>query len=145
MNQPQGKLGGANRTKPGGAAKYPGQQLGMTVQGMRDFTRAQKRVRGFEFQLAIGANDLDINLSGSANFLLGFSIIPDPNNLRTVTGRFEVNSEIVIQETLVDFFSSEFTDEEYYFFPRPLSGQDSLTFFAQSTAAQNIFLAFYYI
>jgi len=132
--------------KPGGNPIFPGVQFGATIQQIREFIKNQKRCRGFTFELAIGAaNELQINLSGTAKMLLGFAILTDPDFPRTVKMRLNINNEIVIEETTIDFFSNEFTDDEYYWFPRPLSGTDSITMNANADIAQNIFIAVYYI
>lgn len=59
---------------------------------------------------------------------------------------FIINNEIVIDQTAPAFFSPDFMDDEYYYFPRPLSGTDQLTVnITNSLGAQSVRMIVYYI
>jgi len=108
---------------------YPGKELGWTMEQVHEFIKRQKRCLGKKFPLSTGSNKgLSIQLPGDAYMLLGWAIEPTEETgvtLGDVTVR--LNNEIMVEEVHFKFFGREFTDEEYYFIPRPLSGQDSFS------------------
>lgn len=129
--------------------QFPGVNPGMSIEAVRKVIRNQKRVKGFRFDLSAGAdNSSDIDLSGTARLFLGFVVEPlpdfDPAAVpldMTIT----INNEIVIQKVFPSFFSSSFMDDEYYFIPRPLSGQDVITTQFNAPSDFTLFMAVYYI
>lgn len=112
---------------------YPGYRQ-MTVEQVRNFIKNQKRAAGFEFDLVTGDNTgLDVEISGNARVLLGFAIaVPEvetegfSSTLYNANFDLEINNEIVLRNVNLRFLSKDFTDEDYYFFPRPLDGQDDV-------------------
>jgi len=59
---------------------------------------------------------------------------------------FKVNNEIIIDSLDPNFISNFFTNDEYYYLPRPLSGTDQITItFTNPGATENTSLAIYYI
>ncbi len=111
---------------------YPGKRLGLTPEQVQDFIKRQKRCLGKSFELVTGANDnLEINLPGTAYMLLGWAIEETALGAgNTANGDLKVrlNNEVMVEGVHWEFFGKDFTDEEYYFIPRPLSGQDSFSF-----------------
>jgi len=123
-----------------------------SIEAVRQFIKKQKRIKGFYFPLVAGDNqDLNIDLSGTARTMLGLVIFnnleltADPADLpKEIT--FKVNNEIIIEKLHTMLLSSQSIDEEYYFIPRPLSGQDDIKISFNGVGKnQDIFLAIYYI
>ncbi len=129
--------------------QFPGVAPGMDIEQVRQIIRNQKRSRGFAFALSIGANNsFDIQLSGTARVFLGFalsSLATEDPNLAPDQITITINNEIVIQEVLPRFFTDEFMDDEYYFFPRPLSGQDTITVQFNAIGGFTVQMIVYYI
>lgn len=109
----------------------PGDRMGLDVQQVQNYIKRQKRCTGENFVLETGDNPgLQVQLPGNARVLLGFVLaftteggaLPD-GNLSLI-----INNEIVIDDVFVTFYGADFTDEEYFFIPRPLSGQDDIEF-----------------
>ena len=109
----------------------------------------QKRAKGFLFGIVDGSsNKLTIDLSGTATMLLGWAITFDADVAAAdipISISLKVNNEEIVEEVNPEFFSPEFMDDEYYFFPRPLSGTDTITMTAEGQATVNMRLVFYYI
>lgn len=109
----------------------PGGRMGLTVEEVQEYIQKQKKSQGYTATIAVGSNTSlsNVELPGTARVMLGFTF--NFTGLAVggeITGllTMKLNNEIVIDETLISFFGSGFTDEEYYFFPRPLSGNDKL-------------------
>ena len=116
------------------------------IETIRKFIKQQKRSRGFLYNLVQGSNNgLSVELSGTARFLLGFSVNKASLSVGQVTISLKVNNEVILQDVDATFLSSEFTDDEYYYFPRPLSGQDSIILDIQSTGSFDLATSWYYI
>jgi hypothetical protein len=134
--------------------QFPGvltdtQDTGKLIEQVRALIKKQKRARGFLFGIQSGSgNLLNLELSGTARTFLGFSILfsPDedfsaqPNSI-TLT----INNEIIIQDVQPSFFSPDFMDDEYYYFPRPLSGSDVIQMTAEGNDDINMKIIVYYI
>lgn len=130
--------------------QFPGVKPGMTIEQVRAVIRRQKRARGFRFGVVAGggaANVFDIPLSGTARVFLGFSLLFDETVPASVPLdiTITINNEIVIDQVPPGFFNPAFMDDEYYFFPRPLSGQDTITLTVNGTAIIDLLLIAYYI
>lgn len=129
--------------------QFPGQQKGFSIQAIRTLIKKQKRTRGFRFLLTTSNRTLNLsNISGTARIFLGFVVnfLPDtPANFPPFIN-LTINNEVIIQDVNPDFFTQRFMDDEYYFFPRPLSGQDNITLQVQGSVAPiTMDLAVYYI
>lgn len=127
---------------------YPGKQMGMTPQQVREYIKRNKRCLGKSFPLTTGVNkDLSIQLPGTAYLLLGWAIAPTEETGVTLGDvSVRLNNEIVVDKVHHEFFGKEFTDEEYYFIPRPLSGQDSFSFSIDNvTDSWTANVIFYYL
>lgn len=109
----------------------PGDRMGLSPQAVKQYIKRQKRCKGEAFTIAAGDNPgLQVQLPGTARVWLGFVIrVTDLGNA-DLTGNLSlvINNEVVIDDVFVDFYGSDFTDEEYFFMPRPLSGQDDVEF-----------------
>jgi len=110
--------------------QFPGVEPGMSIDQVRQVIRNQKRARGFRQALSAGAsNSFSIELTGTARVFLGFSItFEDGLAPASLPDSFSItiNNEIVILNVFPQFFTQKFMDDEYYFIPRPLSGQDTI-------------------
>jgi len=142
-------LSGAKRDK-NGVVKTPqfmGVRPGMTIEQVRSVIRRQKRAKGFRFGIAAGSNEFDIQLSGTARVFLGFSLLFDEADPLIVPDdiNITINNEIVIDQVPPGFFNPAFMDDEYYFFPRPLSGQDTITLNVNGTGDIDLLVIVYYI
>jgi len=126
-------------TVGGDADVRPGKRLGLSVSQVRDLIKREKRCKGFNFDLATGDNNnLRVQLPGTAYVWLGFvfsfsklQAAQEPDG----TCSLVINNETVVEDVFVQFFGPDFTDEEYYFIPRPLSGQDDVKFVVNGVSA----------
>ena len=87
-------------------------------------------------------------LSGEARLLLGWAIIQvnkeAANQALDVT--IIINNEVIVNKVDPTFYGNAFTDDEYYFYPRPLSGQDTISYSATGQGAtNNHHVTFFYI
>ena len=137
------------------APQFPGQQVkGMTIEQIRTLVKKQNRIKGYNFSVATGTNNYNLQLSGTARIMLGLSLIPREVNTQVairgfqhVTGvTFKVNNEIIIENLDPNFLGNFFNTDEYYYLPRPLSGTDEITItFTNPGATELVSLAIYYI
>lgn len=137
------------------APQFPGQQVkGMSIEQIRTLVKKQNRIKGYNFSVATGTQNFNLQLSGTARILLGLSLIPRAvgtdvaiTGFQDVTGvTFKVNNEIIIENLDPNFIGNFFTNDEYYYLPRPLSGTDEITIsFTNPGATENVSLAIYYI
>ena len=137
------------------APQFPGQQVkGMSIDQIRTLVKKQNRIKGYNFGVATGTSNFNLQLSGTARILLGLSLIPrDPGTsiaiqgFQDITGvTFKVNNEIIIENLDPNFLGNMFNTDEYYYLPRPLSGTDEITIsFNNPGATENVSLAIYYI
>jgi len=129
--------------------QFPGVSPGMSIEQVQKVIRNQKRLKGFQFDLSAGAdNTFDIALSGTARLFLGYALDTRPDFTPAdipLSHTITVNNEIVIEKVQPSFLSSSFMDDEYYFIPRPLSGQDTITIQFNAPADFTVFLVVYYI
>jgi len=132
----------------GGINARPGQKIGMTIQEVKDFIKAQKRIKGFSFDVVAGDNTgLQIQLPGTAKVLLGIICFP---GVPAVSGSNEIelkiNNEIAIEQTPARFLSADVTDNDFIYLPRPLSGNDDISININNvTVPTTVELALYYI
>lgn len=107
----------------------PGDRVGLTDEQVQDLIRQSKRVKGQSYDLSVGSNEnLSVQLPGTSYMLLGFVFAFSGANPPSGNAKLTINNEIVVDSSFVEFFGSDYTDEEYYFIPRPLSGQDDIKF-----------------
>ena len=128
----------------------PGDRMGLSATQVQQYIKRQKRVKGESYDLSAGDNTgLQVQLPGTARVWLGFVLfftnLPD-GALEDGKLSLIINNEVVIDETFVSFFGQDFTDEEYYFIPRPLSGQDDIQFAVRgATGKYTLNVANYYL
>ena len=137
------------------APQFPGQQVkGMTIEQIRTLIKKQNRIKGYNFSVATGTTNYNLQLSGTARIMLGLSLIPrEPGTtvatrgFQHITGvTFKVNNEIIIENLDPNFLGNFFNTDEYYYLPRPLSGTDEITIsYTNPGATENVSLAIYYI
>lgn len=125
---------------------YSAEATQRQVQAIRKFIKNQKRARGYNFDLPAGVSKNNIDLSGTAKFLLGFAVnVADDLTLGDFVIDLLVNNEVILENVDAGFLTQGFTNEEYYFFPRPLSGSDSINLRINTLAAATFGIVFYYI
>lgn len=137
---------------PDGNVQFPGSQFGYNIGQLRDFIKTQKRSKGYNIQtIANTTKDTKLDISGTANLLLGFNLAINDNNL-TNLGSYRcsllVNEEIIFEDISAAFLNPQtnFHNEEYFPYPRPLSGSDVVIFTIKAGAnADLINLQIYYI
>jgi len=141
---------------PGIFGFLPEPELARAIKVVREFIKRQKKVRGFKFGVESGPNKFTIELSGVAKIFLGWAILfeepaggaaPPPFVSPGVPEQInlEINDEIVIQNIHAQFFGPDLQDDEYYSFPRPLSGTDVINARPIGTENINMYIAAYYI
>ncbi len=139
-----------NKGIPGvNTPQFMGQQKGFSIEAIRTLIKKQKRCRGFEFLLTASSQTFNLsNISGTARIFLGFVVdfVPDVLTDFPPFINFTINNEVIIQDVNPNFFTQHYMDDEYYFFPRPLSGQDNIVLQVQPSANPiTMNLAVYYI
>lgn len=128
--------------------QFPGQQKGFSIEAIRTLIKKQKRVKGYRLKLVTSAASFNIDISGSARIFLGFVLELNPSTVSQFPPSITltINNEIIIHQVNPVFFTQDFMDDEYYFFPRPLSGQDDVTLSSEAASvAINLDVAVYYI
>lgn len=107
--------------------QFPGTRSGFSINAIRRLIKRQKRAKGYEFLLASGQTEtFNINISGTARIFLGFAVQRISDELAEEL-TMQINNEVIIETVDPQFFEAGFMDDEYYFFPRPLSGTDSFS------------------
>lgn len=126
----------------------PGRNMGLNVKQVQNYIKRQKRCKGQQYPLGSGDNSsLQVPLPGSAHVLLGF-VVAFSEITKNVDGicSLIINNEIVVEDVFVEFFGKDYTDEEYYFIPRPLSGKDDIRLTVKGvTDAYTLNVNFYYL
>ncbi len=116
--------------------QFPGQQKGFSIEAIRQLIKKQKRSRGFRFNLINSLATENLNISGSARIFLGFAFSFEPDTSANFPPfvNLTINNEVIIQDVNPNFYTARYMDDEYYFYPRPLSGQDTVTLVMQPAA-----------
>jgi len=137
---------------PNGSVQFPGAQFGYSIGELRDFIKTQKRAKGYNIQTTANqSKDTKLDISGTAKLLLGFNLALSDNtitNLGSYKCSLLVNEELVFEDVAATFLnpSTNFHEEEYFPFPRPLSGSDVVIFTVKAGANSDIInLEVYYI
>lgn len=117
---------------------------------MRDAYSNGVRCKGFTVPIGIGTSAFSVDLSGMAKNILGFGwyfFSGQPAGVTTC--QLVINNDVVVDSTLIQHFvvNGATSDRDYYPFPRPLNGQDTIVFnFNQGGAtASTGYLVVYYI
>lgn len=135
------------------AYQYPGGVMGAPWNDVQALIRKQKKVKGITFNSVLNQTvEVPIDLSGTGKILLGLKcmffnlgIIPPQNKVSLI-----VNSELIIDKLSVWFLCNSLGSyapgSEFFAFPRPLSGADSITLSVLETGASIPYqFNFYYL
>ena len=115
---------------------------------MRDAYSNGVRCKGFKVSMTAGTSSFSVDLSGMAKNFLGFSFLFLAQPAGEVITQLVVNNDVVVDSTLIQHFQvlGTTSDRDYYPFPRPLNGQDTIVFnFTNGGLAATGFLCVYYI
>jgi hypothetical protein len=116
---------------------------------MREAYSNGVRCKGFTVTIAAGTSAYSVDLSGMAKNFLGFGwyLLAAPAGVTTT--QLVINNDVVVDSTLLQHFqvNGATSDRDYFPFPRPLNGQDTIVFnFTQAGAvASTGYLVVYYI
>lgn len=112
--------------------QYPGAIMGARWMDAVELIRKQKKAKGLFITSVIGQTvTAPVTLSGTAKIFLGLKIgtnlnLASPDALV----QMKINDEIIFQDVSTFFLSNDFalnsTNCEYFSYPRPLSGNDSI-------------------
>lgn len=124
--------------------QFPGQQFGGSIEQIRGLITKQKRFTGLLMTLAVGFNEFSFKMSGSARMLLGILLFTG-NDTETVS--LIINDELILDNCPVTCLCSfnRSREQEYFMFPRPLTGSDVVKVVYQSTGAAPNFMNFYFL
>lgn len=128
--------------------QFPGSRSGDKIEEVRNWIKKQKRAKGYRFPIQNGQDNLQqLQLSGTARIFLGFSLFIEDTTAAVIPTEtfFTINNEIIIDGVAPIFFSPDFMDDEYYFFPRPLNGMDNITMNFTGVAGNVVYAVMYYI
>jgi hypothetical protein len=115
---------------------------------MRDAYSNGVRCKGFTVSIAAGTSSFSVDLSGMAKNFLGFGFVFLAQPAGAVITQLVVNNDVVVDSTLIQHFQvlGTTSDRDYYPFPRPLNGQDTIVFnFTNAGAVATGYLVVYYI
>ena len=115
---------------------------------MRDAYSNGVRCKGFTVSIAAGTSSFSVDLSGMAKNFLGFSYLFLAQPAGAVITQLVVNNDVVVDSTLIQHFQvlGTTSDRDYYPFPRPLNGQDTIVFnFTNAGLIATGYLVVYYI
>lgn len=117
------------------------------IDGMRELIRDLKKMKGYEWSIAVGENTLNLEIAGDARVMLGIILYTEDNDLTAMPDSVTliVNREQVIDNVKPDLLSPVVMDDEYYFIPRPLSGQDTISLKVTASASTTLYGAIYYL
>jgi len=116
---------------------------------MREAYSNGVRAKGFTVTISAGTSAFSVDLSGMARNFLGFGwrLLATPAGVTTT--QLVINNDVVVDSTLLQHFevNGATSDRDYYPFPRPLNGQDTIVFnFTQAgSTASTGYLVVYYI
>lgn len=133
-----------------GTVIFPGAQLGFDIGQIRDWVKCQKRSKGFEFQTSANqTEDFDLDISGDGVFFLGLNITPaNSNTAFQHSYKLMFNEEQLFAKNngkYLDPFLNPNKDMEFFPYPRPMAGSDSVTLSITSQVAELVYVNVYYI
>ena len=106
------------------------------------------RCKGFKVAITAGTSSFSVDLSGMARNFLGFGFVFLAAPAGEVITQLVINNDVVVDSALIQHFQvlGTTSDRDYYPFPRPLNGQDTIVFnFTNGGLAATGFLCVYYI
>jgi hypothetical protein len=115
---------------------------------MREAYSNGVRTKGFTVTIGAQTSAFSVDLSGMAKNFLGFSFIFLAQPAGAVITQLVINNDVVVDSTLIQHFqvNGVTSDRDYFPFPRPLNGQDTIVFNFNNAGAQAIgYLVVYYI
>ena len=122
---------------------------GDRAMAMREAYSNGVRAKGFTVTIAAGTSAFAVDLSGMAKNFLGFGwrFLAAPAGVTTT--QLVINNDVVVDSTLIQHFevNGSTSDRDYFPFPRPLNGQDTIIFnFTQAGSTSSTgYLVVYYI
>jgi len=115
---------------------------------MREAYSNGVRCKGFKVAITAGTSSFSVDLSGMARNFLGFGFVFLAAPAGEVITQLVINNDVVVDSALIQHFQvlGTTSDRDYYPFPRPLNGQDTIVFnFTNGGLAATGFLCVYYI
>jgi len=115
---------------------------------MREAYSNGVRCKGFTVTIGVSTSSFSVDLSGMARNFLGFAFFFTTAPAGIVITQLVINNDVVVDSSLIQHFQVAGTtsDRDYFPFPRPLNGQDTIVFnFTNSGAAATGYLVVYYI
>jgi hypothetical protein len=115
---------------------------------MREAYSNGVRTKGFTVTIGATTSAFSVDLSGMAKNFLGFSFFFLNQPGGAVITQLVINNDVVVDSTLIQHFqvNGATSDRDYFPFPRPLNGQDTIVFNFNNAGAQAIgYLVVYYI
>ena len=106
------------------------------------------RCKGFTVTIPASTSSFSVDLSGMAKNFLGFGFFFLATPANAVLTQLVINNDVVVDSATIQHFqvAGASSDRDYYPFPRPLNGQDTIVFNFTNAGAQAIaFLNVYYI
>ena len=106
------------------------------------------RAKGFTITIPASTSSFSVDLSGMARNFLGFAYFFKTEPAGAVLTQLVINNDVVVDSTLIEHFQVDgsTSDRDYFPFPRPLNGQDTIVFnFTNAGAQATAFLNVYYI
>jgi hypothetical protein len=115
---------------------------------MREAYSNGVRAKGFTVTIPASTSSFSVDLSGMARNFLGFAYFFLAAPAGAVLTQLVINNDVVVDSTLIQHFQVAGTtsDRDYFPFPRPLNGQDTIVFNFNNGGAQATgYLVVYYI
>jgi len=115
---------------------------------LRQWVNNQKKSQGSRIVTSVGTQvTQDLNIQQQGKFLLGFGFAADKTGFGVPQGLVNilVNNEKFITDLEGTFLDVSLIEEEFYFYPRPLTGIDKITIQITDSIAQTAIFAAYYI
>jgi len=115
---------------------------------MREAYSNGVRCKGFKVSIVAGTSSFSVDLSGMARNFLGFGFVFLTAPGGEVITQLVLNNDVVVDSTLIQHLQVAGTtsDRDYYPFPRPLNGQDTIVFnFTNGGLLATAYLVVYYI
>lgn len=121
--------------------QFPGALMGAPWQDVVELIRKQKKAKGLFLTSVINTiTTVPVALSGTAKIFLGLKIGSNLNLASAdATVTLKINDEVVFSDVSTFFLSNDFAlnscNTEYFSYPRPLSGNDSIQLTLNEPAA----------
>lgn len=121
--------------------QFPGSLLGAPWKDVVELIRKQKKAKGVFITSVINTiTTVPVQLSGTAKIFLGLKIGSNLNLASPdATVKLVINDEVIFQDVSTFFLSNDFAlnscNTEYFSYPRPLAGNDSIQLTVSEPAA----------